>query len=345
MPPLDYVGDDTATQAPSALPAKSATPTARLPVDGETLNVASVYQPFKMLTDGLDTFFDRGAWIDAANTWTALQSFARTGDVNPNIDFTAAITTRKLELSFPVGSYTTRVYRNASGWIEIVTNASWYDSGAGVFKWQRDAAGDATKVVYAFNGRALYIFDSASASPWVDGSWVVVESVTDTGLVVSGTVQSTGNISSDGDINAATGKITAGGTVAGDSGDGLVKAKRFYGTGTALVAGDFGTFTNWGAGATATPIGNDTSGQVTMTAAGVPAADPLFTLTFKDGTFTVGAIVLVVFSWTNDPAITTASAAAMWTNTATTLTVTLKTAGVAPTAGSLFIFSWHVIGK
>ncbi|MES2339291.1 MAG: hypothetical protein V4537_14450 [Pseudomonadota bacterium] len=49
--PSDYVGDETATQAPSAPPTPGARPTVHQPSDGDALNAASVLQDFKVLAD------------------------------------------------------------------------------------------------------------------------------------------------------------------------------------------------------------------------------------------------------------------------------------------------------
>jgi hypothetical protein len=103
-----------------------------------------------------------------------------------------------------------------------------------------------------------------------------------------------------GDIAASSGKITAAGTVAGSTGPGLVKAPRFYSTGTALVAGDF-VLTNWGVGSSVTTVaGCDGDFRVEITAgtgAGTPAT---VQLNFKDGTFTNRPIAQVQFCSSDD---------------------------------------------
>jgi len=71
----NYTGDDTATQAPSPLPAKSATPVIVLPADLDALTAASVHQALKALADGLDALYDRVGWLDSANTFSAQQTF------------------------------------------------------------------------------------------------------------------------------------------------------------------------------------------------------------------------------------------------------------------------------
>jgi hypothetical protein len=72
-----------------------------------------------------------------------------------------------------------------------------------------------------------------------------------------------------------------------DSGDNTLIKRVKASQGTALGAGDFALSAGWGAGATVTGVtGSDQGWQMTVTAAGTPAANPSVTLTFKDGTWT-----------------------------------------------------------
>jgi hypothetical protein len=72
-----------------------------------------------------------------------------------------------------------------------------------------------------------------------------------------------------------------------DSGDNTLIKRVKASQGTALGAGDFALSAGWGAGATVTGVtGTDQGWQMTVTAAGTPAANPSVTLTFKDGTWT-----------------------------------------------------------
>lgn len=90
----NYTGDDTATQAPSALPAKSATPVFTLPADGDALNAASVAQALKASADGLDFTFDRVLVLDSANTVSGINSFT----VRQNFDAGATFQAGNVEV-------------------------------------------------------------------------------------------------------------------------------------------------------------------------------------------------------------------------------------------------------
>lgn len=73
----------------------------------------------------------------------------------------------------------------------------------------------------------------------------------------------------------------------------LIKLKRFSaGGGTALVAGDFALSAGWGnTAAVSDVVGTDGAFQLTITCGGSSiAANPVVTLTFKDGTWTSGGI-------------------------------------------------------
>lgn len=113
--------------------------------------------------------------------------------------------------------------------------------------------------------------------------------------------------------------------------------------GTAITTGDVGTFTaTWGASATCSAVsGNDSRGTITITtnAADTPSANPVLTLTFKDGTWTTApfATACMVSSSTGP------LAAVSITTTATTLVI--KYIGT-PTATSAltYIFSYRVTG-
>jgi len=72
-----------------------------------------------------------------------------------------------------------------------------------------------------------------------------------------------------------------------DSGDNTLIKRVKASQGTALGSGDFALSAGWGTGATVTGVtGTDQGWQMTVTAAGTPAANPSVTLTFKDGTWT-----------------------------------------------------------
>lgn len=172
MCPLSYSGDDSATQAPSPLPAKSATPIASLPVDGESLNVASVYQSFKMLTDGLDAFFDRGFWNDAANTITGANTFSAlqtvngaSGDTSAALLTSVAPTARKLLWQIQATQYI-RFYSSTSG-LEITYNASWTGSA-----WDHDDDASAAAQFILQNAAAYLMYKAPTVGTWA--SWTEI---------------------------------------------------------------------------------------------------------------------------------------------------------------------------
>ena len=132
---------------------------------------------------------------------------------------------------------------------------------------------------------------------------------------------------------------TATPVFSGDS-NGRTNVRRLTAThGTALVAGDFALDANWGAGAAVSAVtGTDQACQFTVTAAGVPGASPVVTLTFKDGTWTNAPIAVVCRA--DETAPTTGFARV--TTTATTAVIIF--AGL-PVAGNAYIFNLIVMGR
>jgi hypothetical protein len=63
---ITYDGDPTATQTPGSTPAPGAAPKLNLPADGDPLNVATIYQAFKILADYVAWLFDPKA---IASSW------------------------------------------------------------------------------------------------------------------------------------------------------------------------------------------------------------------------------------------------------------------------------------
>jgi hypothetical protein len=166
-------------------------------------------------------------------------------------------------------------------------------------------------------------------------------------LTASTLLESGGNADIDGDVNVLTGKLVVGGTVSGDSGDGLVKAKRYYSTGTALVAGDF-TLVNWGGSPAVTVGGTDTAFYINIVAGMGAAGVASVQLTFKDGTFTTAPIAIVQFAHstdlgTVDPTTTFVRCRPATDITATTLFWDLP--GVTVTNGATYSFIGHIIGR
>lgn len=119
---------------------------------------------------------------------------------------------------------------------------------------------------------------------------------------------------------------------------GRLTSKRFITDGTALVAGDFALGAGWGVGSTVTAItGTDMAWNITVTAAGVPAANPTVTLTFKDGTFT--NVPICVTKWNGG------TGAAAFVQDAPTATTNVITFLALPIAGLTYVLSGYTIGR
>jgi hypothetical protein len=117
-----------------------------------------------------------------------------------------------------------------------------------------------------------------------------------------------------------------------------VHCKRLFGSGTALVAGDFVLSGGWGAGAAVSAVtGTDMAWQITVTAGGAPGPNPTVTLTFKDGTFT------------NVPICQTkmvgGTGAYAFLSDAPTATTNVITYQGTPVAGLTYILSGYTIGR
>ena len=113
---------------------------------------------------------------------------------------------------------------------------------------------------------------------------------------------------------------------------------RIKSSGTALVAGDFALGAGWGAGAAVSAVtGTDIGWQITITAAGVPAANAVATLTYKDGTWTNAPLCL-----TNQNGGTGAILPVTCVPTATTNVMTYN--GI-PVAGLTYILTGVTIGR
>jgi hypothetical protein len=108
-----------------------------------------------------------------------------------------------------------------------------------------------------------------------------------------------------------------------------------------VVAADFGTLhANWGAGATISVSPNSTElhGRVTVTAAGVPGANPTLTLTFPGGAFAGAAPRAIVV---RNGGSGSGSITPSWSGSPTTTTLTWTAQGT-PVAASTYAFEWHV---
>lgn len=344
----NYTGDDTATQAPSPLPAKNATPVLTLPADGDPLNAASIAQAFRALADAIDFLFDRAAILDSANTFASGQTFngpvllngTSGDDANYTRFFTGTITTRHLQ-DYLLGSTShVRTYSTNDGEYEIVSNAVWNTAGINANKWTQDSGATASfrcKVSFA-GQRFQWEFKAAGSAAWVDGSWVVAQYID-----LNGDVTVTRDMLAGRNVNAASGNVTAAGTVAGSSGPGLLKGKRLYGTGTALATGDFSLSAGWGNTAAKNAAnGTDMAGFLTFTAGGgAKNADPTVTLTFKDGTFTTAPTVIA--SLRSAPGFADYLPLQVTTISATQVTITYLTNGANPSDG-VYIISFQTVG-
>jgi len=155
---------------------------------------------------------------------------------------------------------------------------------------------------------------------------------------VAGTLAVTGASTLTGAVTATVGLTATTGNLQATAGD--AKVRRAVATqGTALVNGDFGSLTNWGAGSSVSVSANsyDTRGRFSVTAAGVPGANASLVLTFKDGAFAV--VPRCVCNRTDATAPTTG----FWTTSPGTTGVTFLFVGT-PVAGSVYPCDYIVIG-
>lgn len=113
----------------------------------------------------------------------------------------------------------------------------------------------------------------------------------------------------------------------------------FADQGTSHVNGDWALSAGWGVGSTAVVAASskDNRFRVTITAAGVPAANPTATLTFKDGTFTNAPFA--VFGFSGGTGVI--AVPPEWTTTATTLVATYVG---TPVAGQTYILEGVLLG-
>ncbi len=345
----------------------------KAPSNGDALNVESVEDDattprtgFQSAADGIEFFrqvfngsltvvkalFD-GTGNATPPTWNGTAPLVGTSDnaggANPYTAFGARDTT--------AGAAQWRIYRGAAGNTWLVRNAYW-DAAATLWKAD-DAATDSGAILMTNGLQHVYVYYKAlGTASWALNAWdngnVVCKDLSAsnniaatagvTGATVTGgTVAATTTVTAGTNVATTSGSVTAGGTVSGNTGPGLLRGKRLYGTGTALVGGDF-TLTGWGAGQAVTSVsGTDMAGHVTWSAAGaVPVADPTIKITFKDGTFTTTPVVLVQlqaapgFADLILPLIP-------GTITATDITFTYKTNGAAPTLGN-YTMRWIIVG-
>lgn len=120
-----------------------------------------------------------------------------------------------------------------------------------------------------------------------------------------------------------------------------ISGKRFIGSGTAHVAGDYALSAGWGNTATVSTVAaRDTGGRVSITCGGSGiAANPTVTLTYKDGTWTTVPTCVPQRSDINAPET------AEFRPTSDTATTFVLTFLGTPVSGTIYTFSFHVIGK
>lgn len=202
--PSNYTGDDTATQAPAPTPAKNATPVLALPVDGDGLNVASIYQALKALGDIGDFTFDRAAILDSINTFAEHQNFWKYLNFQ---DQAGASRTLVLPMATTSG-VASRIYITPSS-VEITVNANWSE-GSGL--WTPDNAGStATKISFASGQWNFY--EHTAAANWNDAGWSTAKFA----LSGSGELTTLAAITATVlDITALAGNIVAAGDPASD---------------------------------------------------------------------------------------------------------------------------------
>jgi hypothetical protein len=322
------------------------------PQDGDALNVASVNVGLSELTD-YAAFFKQ--WV------TGLA-----GDTGAIFKSTTTPTINKLIAEWNInGTVKARVYACNGYFLGLARTINARYTGTVGQEWDTDANSPSVMVVDDTAGVLHYGHPATAVGVyWTNTDWVASQNLARAGaLTTAGAILATnaaitagttltagvGVTATTGDVTASAGNVVAAGTVVGSAGPGLVKAERFYSTGTAMTNGQFASLTNWGSGGSVTSTyGTDAGGFVVITADGgapAPAADPSFVFTFKDGTFTNAPAFLCQFAFTDDATITVANSSVEITNvSATTATITLRTAGVAPTATKSFRFHWHAIG-
>lgn len=117
--------------------------------------------------------------------------------------------------------------------------------------------------------------------------------------------------------------------------------KRLIGAGTAHAPGDYALSAGWGNTATVSSVAaRDTGGRVSITCNGAGiAANPTVTLTYKDGAWGVAPTCVPQRADINAPS------AAQFVPTSDTLTTFVLTFLGTPVAGTVYTFSFGVLGK
>lgn len=291
------------------------------PASGDPRSSASVREPLEPLADATQNYREFGARINAENIFSALQTFnGASGDTNFALATSAAPSGLKgLWSILNLGSLVTNVYSGSFG-LMITINAT-YDGVTG-FTRQTN-----TVPAYFFefnksNGLKVYYYDATASASWDVSALSTVATIKwDT---VAPLISTSGKIKTTaGDIEATAGSISAGGTVSGSSGPGLVKAKRYYETGTKPTNTQF-NLTNFDAANPTTILGSDGALYVKITAGAAPAAgNGIVQLTFKDDDWTTTPVNAVLLQNTNDPGFPATAIPVTWSTTTTTVIWTM----------------------
>ena len=201
------------------------------------------------------------------------------------------------------------------------------------------ASGDALLSIRENGTQRVWIAQDGKLTVVAGGLVVTAGGLTITagGLTLSASSITTPSITASGSGSAI---IASTGNILATSGN-VQTARYFGGNGTQIVAGDIALGGNWGT----TPskgvadTSYDSRGAIQITSgSGAPGANPSFTVTFADGTYTTTTIVLVSRGDANAPDTATWSVTA---DTATSFTVTFIG---TPAASTAYICRYVVIG-
>lgn len=307
-----YTGDDTATQAPSPLPAKNATPILTLPVDGDGLNVASIYQALKSLADGIDFVFDRTAVLSVANQFADLQDFVA------GIQTTTSPTTLTPLLK-GAGTSPFRLYVGNARAV-LAFNAAYNDTTG---KWSCTDTG-AAAFAFAYAGVYCEFWKhTATASTWNDGTGAGAWTQGPYFDLSNGHIAATGSLFAAAEMQAGT-HIRSTGAAPG------IAANANLG----------------GAGASVNIAGNDLGGVITLTAGAGAAAGIQATITFAV-TYGAGHPLAVALSPANAAAWGLAANQMQFTAVAAggaSFDVTNAGGGAAALPAGTFAFNYIVTG-
>lgn len=262
----DYTGNPAATQAPSPAPGDDAEPILRLPTDGDTLNVASIWQNLKALADFAAWLTNNAIWrgisktVTATHTWNAAQVMnGTTGDANSVISGSPTVSTRKSILG-PFPTFSTILWRlmsynsgaASSSGVELLLNAT-YDSGTALYTQTVNTVPSVRLRIVTSSTHPLQLHVRASGSTtWNDSSWsrfVIMDGTAAGALDVSNQVIAGAGLVATSGGAAITGNSTVAGSFATTGGSGTITSAQALTvttggaaiTGNSTVAGSFAT--------------------------------------------------------------------------------------------------------